>query len=266
MIESVSSSKPRLMAHPIQTWSVLLMLMISALVFSVRGQQRSDAPLNNAAVVRLVKAGFKEKTVIAIIHSRPGQFSLDTEELIQLKRSGVSENIILAMMSQDDSFDTPDAEWSDSLDFPDSNKRRESETSRAEGSGADIFGSSGGSNSQSRSRGGNGGSQNEGNITGSATVRILRPPTEAGGGSPKLERTPSLDNDAVSRLVEAGFSEGTIVKRIEESPVEFDLSPARLEVLRKRRVTETIIAAMNAAMGDKDIDKKPTAPLPELEK
>ncbi len=53
------------------------------------------------------------------------------------------------------------------------------------------------------------------------------------------------------RLVEAGFSEGTIIKRIEESPVEFDLSPAKVDELLKRRVTEAIIAAMRTAMGGK---------------
>ncbi len=63
--------------------------------------------------------------------------------------------------------------------------------------------------------------------TGSASVRIIRPPAEAGGAA-KLERTPTLTNDSVVELVEAGFSEGTIVRRIEQSPVEFDLSPAKL--------------------------------------
>jgi hypothetical protein len=55
----------------------------------------------------------------------------------------------------------------------------------------------------------------------------------------------------VIRLIDAGFSEGTIIKRIEESPVEFDLSPAKILELQKHRVSEAIIAAMNAAMGDK---------------
>jgi hypothetical protein len=91
-------------------------------------------------------------------------------------------------------------------------------------------------------------------------VRILRPPTEAGGVSAtKLERTPTLDNDAIVRLVDAGFSEGTIIKRIEDSPAEFDLSPAKLEELRKRRVSDSIILAMTAAMSD-DAAPKPKAP------
>ncbi len=36
-------------------------------------QQGSDRPLTNAAVVKLVKAGFKEKTIIAIIRQQAQQ-------------------------------------------------------------------------------------------------------------------------------------------------------------------------------------------------
>ena len=95
----------------------------------------------------------------------------------------------------------------------------------------------------------NGEQNGETATTGSATVRILRPPAEAGGAPMKMEKTPTLTNDSVIRLVEAGFSEGTIIKRIEDSPAEFDLSSAKLEELRRRRVTEAIILAMTAAMG-----------------
>jgi hypothetical protein len=102
---------------------------------------------------------------------------------------------------------------------------------------------------KTESRGGQGGNESEGNVTGSATVRIIRP-GESSGAPAKLERTPTLNNEAVIRLVEAGFSEGTIIKRIEESPVEFDLSPNKLEELHKRRVTDPIIAAMTTAMSD----------------
>jgi hypothetical protein len=113
----------------------------------------------------------------------------------------------------------------------------------------DIFGNSSGARNRTESRGaGNSGSDTSA-TTGSATVRILRPPTE-NGGAPKLERTPTLTNDSIIELVEAGFSEGTIIRRIENAPAEFDLSPARLAELRKRRVSDRIIAAMTAAMSD----------------
>jgi len=99
-------------------------------------------------------------------------------------------------------------------------------------------------------RGVRGGNENEGNLTGSATVRIIRPPAEAGSVPMKLEKVKTLDNDGVIAMIDAGFSEGTIIKRIEDSPVDFDLSPSKVAELHKRRVTDAIIAAMTAAMGD----------------
>ena len=214
----------------------------------VRAQQ-TEAPLTNSAIVKLVRAGFKDKTVIAIIHNRPNRFDLDPDKLIELKRNGVSENIILAMLAQTDAFALADDEWIDDSGFKGSTKPGAG-TSNSQSGGSDIFGSSSGSRSQNRGRGMNGGNLGETTTTGSATVRILRPPAEAGGAPVKMEKTPTLTNDSVIKLVEAGFSEGTIIKRIEDSPAEFDLSTARLEELRRRRVTEAIIVAMTAAMGD----------------
>jgi hypothetical protein len=225
-------------------------LCVAVFVTGASGQQ-ADGPLTNASVVRLVKAGFKEKTIITIINNRPSDFKLDTERLIELKRGGVNENIILAMLSaQMGTVFIDEDEWTSESFFKDLKKPNTGD-SKAQG-GEGIFGSGSSSQSSSRSRGGLGGNQNEGNLSGSATVRIIKPPAEAGqSASPKLEKTPTLTNEGVIKLVEAGFSEGTIIKRIEESPVEFDLSPAKLDELFKRRVTDAIIAAMRAAMGGK---------------
>jgi len=217
-------------------------------VYEARAQQ-PEAPLTNAAVVKLVRAGFKDKTVITIIHNRPNRFNLDPDSLIELKRAGVSENIILAILAQGDSFVLADDDWIDDSGFKGRTKAGDSGLTGQSGSN-DIFGSSSGSKSQSRGRGMNGGNEGETTTTGSATVRILRPPAESGGAPVKMEKTPTLTNDSVIKLVEAGFSEGTIIKRIEDSPAEFDLSTAKLEELRRRRVTEAIILAMTAAMGD----------------
>ena len=75
------------------------LLSVSILSVSADAQQSAESLLTNTSVVKLVKAGFKDKTIIAIISSRPNVFDLAPEELIQLKRQGVSENIILAMLS-----------------------------------------------------------------------------------------------------------------------------------------------------------------------
>lgn len=229
-------------------FSVVILLAVLIWVAPASAQQNAEGPLTNIAVVKLVKAGFKEKTVITIISNRPSAFELEPEQLIQLKREGVSENIILAMLSAQDANFINGDELSDDAFFKRTNKPASSGADSSN-AGDNIFGSSGGSQSQSETRAGGGGNQNEGSSSGSATVRIMKPPVQTGSIAPQLEKTPTLNNEGVIHLVEAGFSEGTIIKRIQDSPVDFDLSPAGLDELFKRRVTDSIIAAMRAAIG-----------------
>jgi hypothetical protein len=231
---------------------LLTATLVGLSLFVVCNAQQTGPTLTNTSVVKLVKAGFKEKTIITIISNRPSDFNLGTEQLIELKRSGVNENIILAMLSSHMGtvFINDEDEWDNDTFFKDLKRPGNAPETGNQGTG--VFGSGSSSQSQTRSRGGLGGNQEEGSLTGSATVRIIKPPVEGGeSATPKLERTKTLNNEGVVRLVEAGFSEGTIIKRIEESPVEFDLTPGKIVELQKRRVTEPIIAAMNAAMGEK---------------
>jgi hypothetical protein len=225
----------------------LIIALLSCLSLSATAQQSREAPLTNASVIKLVRAGFKEKTVIAIIRSRPSQFDLSPDRLIELKHSNVSENIILAMLSIDDAELAAGDDWGSDPFFNDSAGAKKG--NKTTDGGLDIFGMSGGSDSRTRRSGPDGSSGGDTQTTGSATVRIVRPPLEA-GGKPQLEKTPTLTNDSIVELVEAGFSEGTIIRRIENAPAEFDLAPQKLAELRRRRVSERVIAAMTAAMSD----------------
>jgi len=237
--------------------NLIRLVLIAATCYAgaiVPQAQQPEPPLTNAAVVKLVRAGFKEKTVITIINNRPNRFHLDPDKLIELKRNGVTEKIILAMLAQNDTFVFSEDDWPYDSTFG----RKPNREGGDRQSGTDIFGGSQGSRSSTGSRGGVGGNQAETTTTGSATVRILRPPSESGGAPLKMEKTPTLNNESVIKLVEAGFSEGTIIKRIEESPAEFDLSTAKLSELRRRRVTDAIIAAMTAAMSDESETKGAT--------
>ena len=239
-------------------FSVSLVLMLSLAGLAQTNQPQKT--LNNAAVVKLAKAGFKERTIISIINSRVPNFDLSPDRMIELKKNGVTEKIIIAMLARQEGMDpfSDDESWADEefmsqgLDPKTGNPRS---TTGSGGSSADpgtnIFGSSGGVKGRSESNMGNGGVNNDIVTTGSATVRIIKPPTEAGApGSAKLEKTKSLTNESIIELVEAGFSEGTIIRRIEQSPVEFDLAAAKLDDMRKRRVSDKVIAAMKAAMGE----------------
>ncbi len=234
--------------------STVILLGTMAVSFGgLSAQQRSDTPLTNTAVIKLVRAGFKEKTVIAIIHSRANNFDLGPDRLIDLKKNGVSESIILAMLSQDGGQPNNGDGWDDDAFFErgsGATRRNDPKSGDDDSNSTGIFGSGGGSSSETRNRGARGSGQEETTTTGSASVRIIRPPSEAGGAQLKLEKIPTLNNESIIQLIDAGFSEGTIIKRIEDSPAEFDISPAKLQELRKRRVSEPIIAAMRVAMED----------------
>ena len=234
--------------------SLLPIILIFVLVGVAWAQTNAgEGPLTNAAVLKLVRAGFKEKTIIAIINTRPPAFDLSPDSMIGLKRSGVHENVILAMLNRQQGLSAySDDNWENDPFFQD--KRDKSDKSKAnqnrDQKETDIFGSSGSGQSSTKN---NGGANVEGNVdtqtTGTATVRIIRPPSEAGAPM-KLEKTASLTNDSIIELVEGGFSEGTIVRRIEQSPAEFDLSAPKIADLKKHHVGDKIIAAMRAAMGD----------------
>lgn len=240
----------------------LLLVFVAASAAPARAQgvaAASRTTLTNESVVKLVRAGFKEKTLIAIISARPVSFDLSPDKLIELKKGGVPERVILAMLARMESIDFASDGWDDEMPLGgDFGRTGRQGSPGAQGPPAadpgevNIFGSAGGSSGRTRSRGQDGGGDSDTLTTGSASVRIIRPPAEPGGASQqsKLERTPTLTNDSVVELVEAGFSEGTIVRRIEQSPVEFDLTPAKLAELRKRRVGEPVINAMRAAMGE----------------
>lgn len=235
--------------------SVSLVLTLS--VVSLAQSRQAQQALNNASVVKLTKAGFKEKTIISIINSRIPNFDLSPDRMIELKRSGVTEKVIIAMLSRQEGLDILDDEtWSDEqfmtrgLD-PQSGSASPGNGSAPSDGGTSIFGSGGGVKGRSKTQGRDGSVDSDTMTTGSATVKIIRPPTEPGGAaSTKLEKTKSLTNDSIIELVEAGFSEGTIIRRIEQSPVEFDLAANKMEELKRRRVTDKVLAAMKAAMGE----------------
>ena len=242
--------------------SVSLVFVLSLVAFAQAQSSQQQQALNNAAIVKLTKAGFKEKTIISIIGTRIPNFDLSPDRMIELKRNGVTEKVIMAMLSRQEGLDMmlDDENWSDEqfmtqgMESQGNSKAgtpNNSGTAPADG-GTNIFGSGGGVKGRSKSRGGDGSIDSDTVTTGSATVKIIKPPTEPGGApaSTKLEKTKSLTNDSIIELVEAGFSEGTIIRRIEQSPVEFDLAANKLEELRRRRVSDKVLAAMKAAMGE----------------
>ena len=265
--------------HPI----VFSLLIVCAASLTLSGFVSAQAPvrevLNNESIVNLVKAKFKEVTILSLIRTSPVSFDITTNKLVQLKKSGVNEKLITAMierqtslmglnggmgdyasLGEDEFFRQGDEDFFKRSGPPNRTTPNNGNGGNNNGGGGDsgnemgIFGSRSGGRSQAESRGigpgPNGSASGSTETMGSASVRILRPPSEAGGaGEPKLQRQPKLDNKAILDLIEAGFSEGTILRKIENSQVNFDLSTKSLTDLRKNRVSEPIIKAMSEAMG-----------------
>ena len=254
--------------------TVLLVLMLTcagAVSSQAQGLPVREV-LSNEAIVKLAKAGFKESTIISLIRTSPVSFDITTAKLVVLKKNNISEKIIMAMIERQTSMlgnpgagggalalgDDEFFRQSDDDFFRDSSPGLpglKSAPGQAEPAAPDnetsIFGSRSGGSSRTESRGPgrNGSSAGQSETLGSASVKILRPPSEAGNGEPKLERAPKLDNRAVLDLIQAGFSEGSILRKIERSQVDFDLSPKAVAELKKLRVSDAVIQAMAEAMG-----------------
>src|SRR5215213_6289258 len=116
-------------------------------------QKQAEGPMTNAEVIKLVKAGFKEKTIVLIIASRIPNFDLSSDRMIQLKRAGVSENIIVAMLARQEGNDVPadDSSWGDDPFF---NSKLDPKDGSARGSdgSTNIFGNSSGSKQKNSTR------------------------------------------------------------------------------------------------------------------
>jgi len=56
--------------------------------------------LNNAAVVKLVKAGLTEDLIVSTINTQPGSYDTSTDGLIALKGAGVSDKVVSAIVAK----------------------------------------------------------------------------------------------------------------------------------------------------------------------
>src|SRR5919205_1179346 len=134
-----------------------LVLVFVAAGASARARAQGQAApttLTNAAVVKLVRAGFREKTVIAIINARPVSFDLTPDRLIELKKGGVPERVILAMIARAEAVDFADEGWDDETPLGGANRAGRQGSPPGSGPGeVGIFGSSGGASGRTRTRG-----------------------------------------------------------------------------------------------------------------
>ncbi len=71
-----------------------------------KGEQVAQ-PLTNDSIVKLVKAGLGEGTIISIVNTQPGKYSLGADDTIALKKAGVSQKVIAAMLNKSGNGQVP---------------------------------------------------------------------------------------------------------------------------------------------------------------
>lgn len=78
----------------------LFILMLSVMVcMAVAHAQSKSAPLKNQTVVAMVKGGLPESVIVGTIHSSATQFDVSPAAQAELKKAGVSQKVIEAMLA-----------------------------------------------------------------------------------------------------------------------------------------------------------------------
>jgi len=72
-----------------------------------KNNEQGAQPLTNDSIVKLVKAGLGQDTIISMVNTQAGKYSVGADDVIALKKAGVSEKVITAMLNKSASVPTP---------------------------------------------------------------------------------------------------------------------------------------------------------------
>src|SRR3979411_1989690 len=80
--------------------AVLVLVLMAAVSLSLRGATSlAQEVRTNDSVIQMVKAGLPEAVVVAKIKSTATKFDLKTDSLVSLKKAGVSDKVLEAMVA-----------------------------------------------------------------------------------------------------------------------------------------------------------------------
>jgi hypothetical protein len=71
---------------------------LAALLILAAVTAYGQAPLDNPAIGKLIQDGVGEQTIVAMIGRQPGKYALSSDDMIALKKAGVSDKILAAMI------------------------------------------------------------------------------------------------------------------------------------------------------------------------
>jgi hypothetical protein len=65
--------------------------------------------LTNETILKLVKAGIGEDTIVGMVNQQPGRYALSADDLVALKTAGVSDKVLAAMIVRNGATAAPAA-------------------------------------------------------------------------------------------------------------------------------------------------------------
>src|SRR5215471_5976039 len=70
------------------------------LALTMVGAAAAQQPLTNEGIIKMVKSGLGEDIIVTVIERQPGTFSITADDLIRLKREGVTDKVLAAMLGK----------------------------------------------------------------------------------------------------------------------------------------------------------------------
>src|ERR1700728_4369163 len=72
--------------------------------------------LDNDAILKLVRTGLSEDIILSIVSNEPGKYSLAADDLARLKDEGVPDKVVAAMIQKQSRVSSPDAKTGETAD------------------------------------------------------------------------------------------------------------------------------------------------------
>jgi hypothetical protein len=90
--------------------AMLFVLLLGSLMMA-------QEALDNAAVVKMTKAGLGEEVIVSMVQNQPGHYDLTPDTLVGLKNDGVSDKVMAAMAAKNAAPAAPKADPYEDLDI-----------------------------------------------------------------------------------------------------------------------------------------------------
>jgi hypothetical protein len=78
--------------------AVTAFLAIFLAFFSASATLMAQQPLDNVAIVKMIKAGLSEDLIVSTINSQPGTYNIGADGLIALKKAGATDKVLGAVV------------------------------------------------------------------------------------------------------------------------------------------------------------------------